>query len=105
MNKDEYNGWTNRETWALNLWLTNEEGIYNETLRVLREAHKEDVKNKTNNIYKQDALRDFVEDLREEQKDNKQLISMFQDVGSLWRINWGEVVDAFKEDFAIKEVV
>lgn len=25
MNKCEYNGWTNYETWLVNLWLTNEE--------------------------------------------------------------------------------
>ena len=25
----EYNGWSNYETWCMNLWLTNEEPIYN----------------------------------------------------------------------------
>lgn len=27
---DEYNGWSNRETWLVHLWLTNEERLYNE---------------------------------------------------------------------------
>jgi hypothetical protein len=26
MNRNEYNGWTNFETWLANIWLTNDEG-------------------------------------------------------------------------------
>jgi len=26
MERKEYNGWTNYETWCVNLWLTNEQG-------------------------------------------------------------------------------
>lgn len=28
MTLDSYNGWSNRETWNANLWMTNEEFIY-----------------------------------------------------------------------------
>lgn len=27
-----YNGWKNYPTWCVNLWLSNDEGLYNETL-------------------------------------------------------------------------
>ena len=27
--RPEYEGWRNYETWAVNLWLANDEGIYN----------------------------------------------------------------------------
>ena len=27
MNKKEYNGWTNYETWLVNLWMDNDEGL------------------------------------------------------------------------------
>jgi hypothetical protein len=29
--RETYNGWSNRETWLVNLWLTNDERTYNAT--------------------------------------------------------------------------
>lgn len=29
MNNQEYNGWTNYETWNVALWIGNDEGLYN----------------------------------------------------------------------------
>jgi hypothetical protein len=40
---EKYNGWSNYETWCVNLWLTNEEGSYHECVRLAEEAF-EDVK-------------------------------------------------------------
>jgi hypothetical protein len=40
MNASEqgYNGWSNYETWCVNLWLSNDEGLYRETLERTRDA-------------------------------------------------------------------
>ncbi len=37
MSADEqgYNGWTNYPTWAVNLWLSNDEPLYRETLELV----------------------------------------------------------------------
>ena len=32
----EYNGWSNRETWVINLWLTNEECYYHELRDIVK---------------------------------------------------------------------
>ena len=34
MTLDTYNGWKNRETWLVNLWLTNEQGPYNTLVEI-----------------------------------------------------------------------
>ena len=45
MTKSEYNGWTNYETWLVNLWLNNDESIVEwmvEKVRELRDFYAED---------------------------------------------------------------
>ncbi len=42
MPEERYNGWTNRETWNSALWISNEEPLYDESRRIVREALRED---------------------------------------------------------------
>ena len=39
MNKQEYNGWTNYETWAVNLWMDNAEGSQRHYAEKAQEAY------------------------------------------------------------------
>jgi hypothetical protein len=54
MNRVEYNGWTNYETWLVKLWLDNEPSTY-ELQRELTNAHRQPSKIA-------DALKDYIEE-------------------------------------------
>lgn len=43
MERKEYNGWTNYETWAVNLWIDNSESAFNEWHERARERWTEGV--------------------------------------------------------------
>ena len=36
MTDDTFNGWANRETWLVNLWLNNEESTYHDACQIAR---------------------------------------------------------------------
>lgn len=77
---DTYNGWTNRETWAMHLWLTNDEHAYHlfrgQSAMALAEH--------------------FTEECSAPSLDGFYL-QVLQDVGSLYRVNWQEIAAALAE--------
>ena len=88
---EEYNGWTNRETWAVNLHLSNKrdwyQGAIDKVAGVLR-ANPE-----TTAVLMGDVLRDYWDtdifcdpDLELEWE-----VIVLRDVGSEWRVNWIEI--------------
>ena len=93
-----YNGWTNRETWAVNLWLSNDEGLYHETRDIVRQHEGK--------AAQADAVKEYVENLmrpaywRDEMGCTmpEGLEGMRDDIGSLWRVEWSEVAAAFTEE-------
>lgn len=89
MEKERYNGWLNRETWALQLQLTNDEDLYNSIL---------DIKNKTKTMYEfSDLLKDHVMEFERQVlvKSDKKILRLLFDVGSLWRVDFDELAKSF----------
>lgn len=88
--KDEkYNGWSNRETWALYLQLSNDYDLYH-SIKKLSETAK--------SFYDfSDLLKDHVMEFETEalHKPTVKLLSLLFDVGSLWRVDFDEVAKAF----------
>lgn len=86
MEEDKYNGWTNWETWCINLWLTNDEGVDNRVHEII----KNNKNSETPNIDTEDELKEFVDELIESK--------YITDNISLHRVNWKETIDSFNEE-------
>ena len=80
-----YNGWTNKPTWLVHLWLTNDYGLYHTTLAVLEHAHDREA-----------ALRELVEELCALEDSAGLLADLLG--WALAIVNWREVADAFAEE-------
>ena len=84
--KDECNGWSNEETWALDQWLSNNEYLYKMVggkVKITRYRTGTD-----------ETIKKFIEGL----KGTEEFKSMFDDVGDMKRVNWKELADVWKED-------
>jgi hypothetical protein len=56
-----YNGWTNYPTWAVNLWLSNDEGLYNATTELVADTDSERrYANETHRLLVADKLKTWV---------------------------------------------
>lgn len=94
----EYNGWTNRETWATNLWIDNEFGLYERVNEMAKEIFESEDKFKTSTMATQlEELFDELFDM-ESLFANRELITMMSDIGSLYRVNWGEIAQSKLEE-------
>lgn len=85
---DEYNGWTNKETWLVHLWLTNEQdddALARRAVAALRARGDHP-----------DNFREYVEGVV---LGDEAPASLGTDLvmAALGRVNWREVVDALSE--------
>ena len=96
MNELEYNGWSNRETWATNLWLTNEYGITKDLEIYFQELHSEGEAT-TAEIKRKFAeyIENYTTELLAFENLNPTTYSMLTDIGSLYRVNWREIAEDF----------
>lgn len=83
-----YNGWTNRETWLVNLWIMNDEGYYRQYLDIIATYGGE---------YEQaEALKEWMQLEHEE----LEITNLWSDVvaHTLGQVNWLEIVHDNNEE-------
>lgn len=110
---EQYNGWTNRETWAVALHINNDQGWQESVHEALREAAASwDDLNVSGGLTGagEDAIaagraaviiRENVEealDCYETGTVTREQWGAIQDIGSMWRVNWTELGASFLED-------
>lgn len=104
---DTYSGWANYETWAVKLWIDNEEGSHNywreEAERCIaecRDKHPNEFADKASNrrIMLADALKQAHEDSAEEWMPDQS--GVFADLfnSALGAVEWHEIAQSMLDD-------
>ena len=90
-NEHKYNGWANYETWAVKLWLDNEEPSYRHWTEQAKRWHGED-----------DAASSLAEQLKEEVREAAPLeeSSLYTDLlnAALAEVDWSEIAHSYLDE-------
>ena len=90
MDYEKHNGWTNYETWLMNLNLSNDEGLYNSVTEFLKDLKgKEDYE-------KAQALKDWIEETFS--ADDIIKICDSWTLRDFQEIDWIEIIKAWESD-------
>ncbi len=97
-----YNGWSNYETWVVNLWLGNDEGSYNTCRTFAQRCFEEAVADEVFNR-KERACYQLANELKEMVEENNPLASeasVYTDLlnASLSEVNWKEIAKGLLEE-------
>lgn len=91
----EYNGWTNRETWATALHINNDEGLINPLSEVAK------LHDNLNDMA--DEVEGFISEVLDfdNVSTNRNAFLMLQDIGSLYRVNWREIAESIMSEVQV----
>ena len=107
MTTEEFNGWSNRETWATALWISNDQVLYEIARDYARIALQDERDGEElNSYYLGETLKSWIEDdllTLENIAGNRDLWLMLTDIGSLYRVNWREIAQGYLDEL-VKEV-
>lgn len=103
---EQYEGWTNRETWAVALHINNDQGWQENLFDALRDAQEtwreeqddesSEMDSATAGTVVQDSVEEALDVLLAASPSEYAMVR--DDLGSLWRVNWDELGAAFLRD-------
>ena len=95
MESQEYQGWTNRETWATMLHIDNDQVLLESALDYAKTSLDEHPEEGASYCLAESIQYWIEEDLltRENIAGNEGLWLMLTDIGSLYRVNWREIAE------------
>lgn len=112
MNNNTYNGWTNYETWVVNLWMDNSEGSYDYWREVAEDIYNNKAQGNKYFTKLEDAtviLADRLKDDHEQAKDD--ILENMKLESSLWadllgaalsETNWREIAEHLLENVEVE---
>ena len=97
-----YNGWTNYETWVVNLWLTNDEATYSRCRSLAQQCTEEAIEDAVLSRNER-ACYLLSNELREMLEDGNPLVSeasVYSDLlnAALSEVAWREIANSFLEE-------
>lgn len=98
MDDKTYNGWSNYETWAMALWIDNDEGSYHAARELVREAI-DDIE-ESHVVEAADALKNWQEEVMYDWEPDAALV--FTDLlhAAFSEVDWYEVAQHYVDEMA-----
>ena len=103
MSDTRYNGWTNYETWAVSLWMDNEEGTHDHWISVAEDVYNNEAEEQKHFSKYDDAVVILADKIKEAHEEalGEQLecavmnVSLWADLlnASLSVVNWREIAE------------
>ena len=97
---EKYNGWTNYETWVVNLWMSNDEGSYHYWTDIVRDFYDEADSDDTF-TKKESAIYNLTNQLKDQHIDNQpDTYGVYADLitAALDTVDWREIAEHWIDD-------
>lgn len=105
-----YNGWSNYETWCVNLWISNDQGSYNDALAIASEIYDDAAESiqvrdgiwtieQARRFNLADAYKEWINELHYNSQPENHEANMFDDLtgSALAGVDWNEIAEAWLE--------